>query len=180
MKVIGFAGLPGSGKSTVIEAIEDLGEVVTMGDVIRNEAKKRKIEPTDENLGKIAKEIREIGGQGIVAEKCVEFINELASEIVIIDGIRSMDEVKIFRKYWKLPIVAIILDEDLRFKRLSERGRSDDPKSLEDLKERDKREINFGVNEVIEKSNYKFINDKPIKVAKQEAKKLILEIINTF
>ncbi|MHA1527044.1 MAG: AAA family ATPase, partial [Promethearchaeota archaeon] len=53
MKVLGFCGLPGSGKSTIIEAIEDLGKVITMGDVIRNEAKKRKITLNDENLGTI-------------------------------------------------------------------------------------------------------------------------------
>jgi len=55
MKVIGFCGLPGAGKSTAIEAINDLGFIISMGDVIRNEAKIRNIEPNDENLGKIAK-----------------------------------------------------------------------------------------------------------------------------
>jgi len=177
MIVIGFAGLPGSGKSTVIEAIKDLGQVVTMGDVIRNEAKKRNLPPTDENLGMIAKELRKEGGQGIVAEKCVELIKELDTKIVFIDGLRSMSEVNVFRKHWKLPIVATILDDDLRFKRLSERGRSDDPQVLEDLKERDQREINFGVINVIEKADYKFSNDLPIDKAKQEAKKLVMEII---
>ncbi|MFO8020614.1 MAG: dephospho-CoA kinase, partial [Promethearchaeia archaeon] len=34
MKVIGFTGLPGSGKSTAIDAVGHLGTVVTMGDVI--------------------------------------------------------------------------------------------------------------------------------------------------
>ena len=180
MKVIGFAGLPGSGKSTIIEAIEDLGRVITMGDVIRNEAKKRNLKPTDENLGKIAKELREIGGQGIVAEKCVEWIKELKTEIIFIDGIRSMSEVSVFRKTWKFPIVAIILNEKLRYKRLSERGRSDDPKSIEDLIERDEREIKFGVNEVIENSNWQFNNELPIEKAKKEAKNLILKILDTY
>ena len=77
MKVIGFCGLPGSGKSTIIEVIEDLGKVITMGDVIRNEAKKRNTILNDENLGKIARELREIEGPNIVAEKCVEWIKEL-------------------------------------------------------------------------------------------------------
>ena len=50
-----ICGLPGAGKSTAIDAIKDLGVVITMGDVIRKEAKKRNVEPTGENLGKIAK-----------------------------------------------------------------------------------------------------------------------------
>ena len=76
MKVIGFTGLPGSGKSTAIDAIRNIGKIITMGDVIRNEARKRGTEPTGENLGKIARELREKGGDGIVAEKCVELIKE--------------------------------------------------------------------------------------------------------
>ena len=106
MKVIGFCGLPGSGKSTAIQSITDLGKVVTMGDVIRNEARLRGIEPSGENLGKIAKELREIGGPEIVAKKCVELINELGEEIVFVDGLRSMSEVNIFRLSWKFPIIA--------------------------------------------------------------------------
>ena len=179
MIVIGFAGLPGSCKSTIIEAIKDLGQVITLGDVIRNEAKKRNLKPTDENLGKIAKELRVSGGQGVVAEKCVEWINEFDREIIFIDGLRSMAEVNVFRKFWKFPVIAIILDEVLRFKRLSARGRSDDPKTIKDLQERDKREINFGINEVIENSDWKFNNDLPLDKAIEEAKKLILEIINS-
>ncbi len=71
MKVIGFCGLPGSGKSTVLKAIEDIGVIITMGDIIRNETRKRSIEPTDENLGKIAQELRDEFGPDIIAEKCV-------------------------------------------------------------------------------------------------------------
>jgi len=41
--LIGFVGLPGSGKSTVLKAIEDLGIIVTMGDIIRNETLQTKI-----------------------------------------------------------------------------------------------------------------------------------------
>jgi dephospho-CoA kinase len=179
MKVIGFAGLPGSGKSTIIEAIEDLGKVITMGDVIRNEAKKRNLKPTDENLGKIAKDLRESGGPGLVAEKCVELINTLKKSIIFIDGLRSILEVKVFRKSWKFPIIAIILDEELRFRRLSERGRSDDPKTLEDLKERDNREMNFGVNNVIENSDYQFKNNIPLEEAKQAIRNLVRKVIET-
>ena len=49
MKIIGFCGLPGAGKTTAIESIKDLGKVITMGDVIRNELLKRNIEPSDDN-----------------------------------------------------------------------------------------------------------------------------------
>jgi len=180
LKVLGFCGLPGSGKSTIIETIEDLGKIITMGDVIRNEAKKRNVPLIDENLGKIAKELREIGGPNIVAEKCVEWINTLKSKLIFIDGLRSMDEVNIFKKYWKFPVIAIVVDDDLRFKRLTERGRSDDPKDIKQLKERDNREIGFGLKEVIANSNYQFKNDLPVIESKKKARTLILQIIDDY
>jgi dephospho-CoA kinase len=177
MKVLGFCGLPGSGKSTVLKAIEDLGVIITMGDVIRNEARERNIEPSDENLGKIAQELREEFGPEIIAEKCVELIKNSDSEIIFVDGLRSIAEVKEFRKSWKFPIIAVIIDDKTRFERLSKRGRPDDPNTLEALKERDEREIAFGLNDVIHSANYKLNNNVSEKEVQEKTRELILDLI---
>ncbi len=179
-RVLAICGLPGSGKSTAIKAIEDLGIVVTMGDIVRNEAKKRNLEPNRNNIGKVATELRKTGGPTIIANKCVDLIKNLNEEVIFVDGIRSLSEVNIFRQYWKFPIVAIVVDEKKRFKRLFSRGRSDDPKTLEDLKERDKREINFGLDKVIEIANYTILNNSTIKDLKKKTRKVVIEIINTY
>ncbi|MFX1425554.1 MAG: AAA family ATPase [Promethearchaeota archaeon] len=181
MKVItiGLIGLPGSGKTTAIEAIKDLGVVVSMGDVIRNEAKKRNINPNGDNLGKIAKEIREKEGPAIIAERCVDLIKQKKEEVIIVDGVRSLSEVRVFRKYWEFPIIAIVVDEEKRFKWLFERGRSDDPKDIDDLKERDKREIQFGLKKVIEKADYIIENCSSIEDLKKKTRKIVLEIIKS-
>ncbi len=180
MNVIGFCGLPGSGKSTAIEAIKDLGTIVTMGDVIRNEANRRNIEPSGENLGKIAKELREKGGPAAVAKKCVELINKLDEDIVIVDGVRSFYEVNEFRKEWKFPLIAIGLNDDERFRRLYERARSDDSRSIDEIKQRDKREIGFGLKEVVSNADYKIQNDSTIEVLKKKTRKLVLEILQNY
>ncbi|MFX0075618.1 MAG: AAA family ATPase [Candidatus Hermodarchaeota archaeon] len=180
MKVLGFCGLPGSGKSTVLKAIEDLGIIITMGNVIRDEARKGKIELSDENLGKIARQLREEFGPEIIAKKCVEVIKNLESEIIFVDGLRSIAEVKEFRKSWKFPIVAVIVNDKKRFERLSKRGRPDDPKTLKDLKERDEREIAFGLKEVINSANYTINNNLSEKEVKEEARDLILDLIESY
>ena len=180
MKVIGFCGLPGSGKSTAINAIKDLGTVITMGDVIRKEAQERNIELSDENLGKIAKQLREEEGDEIIAEKSVRYVKMQNTDVIFIDGIRSIPEVKVFRKYWKFPLIAIISSDDLRFKRISERSRSDDSKSLSEIKERDKREIGFGLKEVILEANYKLENNSTIASLEQKTRELILDIIRKY
>jgi len=180
MKVLAICGLPGSGKSTAIDAIRNLGSVIIMGDIIRNEAKKRKLEPTSENLGKIAKELRLKYGSNIIAEKCVDLINKQHNNIIFIDGLRSMAEVKVFRKHWKFPIIAIVLEEKRRFKRLFERARSDDPKSIDDLKDRDKREIEFGLEEVLNNADYTIKNDSTKEDLKERIRKLVLDLIHNY
>ena len=178
-EVIGFTGLPGSGKSVAIAGVEDLGVSISMGDVIRNESKKRNLEPTDENLGRTARDLRAMGGHKIIAEKCVDFINELDSDAIYIDGIRSYLEVTVFREIWKFPLIAIEASENIRFERLKKRGRHDDPKVIDDLRERDNREIGFGVKDAIEKADYKFNNDNlTIKALQNKVRNLVLEILN--
>ncbi len=180
MKVLAICGLPGSGKTTAIEAIDDLGIIVTMGDVVRDEVKKRNLEPSGNNIGKIAKELRERNGPSIIAEKCVELIKKMNEQIIFVDGVRSLSEISIFRKYWKFPIIAIIVEEEKRFKHLFERNRSDDPKSLEDLKERDKREIAFGLDKVLEIADYKIYNNSSIDDLKKNTRKTVLGIIRNY
>ena len=176
-KVIGFTGLPGSGKSTAIEAIRELGTIITMGDVVREEAKKRGIEPTDENLGEIARELRKEGGNEIVAQKCVELIIESECEVIFIDGVRSLSEVNVFRKTWKFPLIATVIDENIRFKRLHERGRTDDPKILDELRKRDEREVSFGLKDVIEIADYKIENTSTVEELQKKTRNVVLKII---
>lgn len=180
MKVIAICGLPGSGKSTAIETIKDLGIVIIMGDIIRNEAKKRNVEPTGDNLGKIAREIRETGGQDIIAKKCIDLMKKKSEEVVFVDGIRSIFEVNAFRKIWRFPILAIEMEEKKRSQRLFNRARSDDPKNLEDLRERDKREIEFGLHDVLSKADYIIKNDSTIEDLKRKTRKTVLEILLNY
>lgn len=177
MKILAIVGLPGSGKTTAIEAINDLGCIVTMGDVVRNEAKRMDIEPSGSNLGKIAQQLRKNEGPGIIAKKCVELIKKKKDNIIIIDGIRSLAEVNVFRKFWKFPIIAVIVDEKKRLRRLFKRSRSDDPKNLEELKARDDRELNFGLDEVLQEADYKIYNNSTIDDLKKKARDVVLQVI---
>ncbi|MFX1357833.1 MAG: AAA family ATPase [Promethearchaeota archaeon] len=180
MKVIGFCGLPGSGKSTAIESIKDLGIIITMGDVIRNEAKNRNIELTDQNLGEIAKKLREDKGDDIIAKKCVNLIQSKEENVIFIDGIRSWDEVKVFKGYWKFPLIAIKTKKKLRYKRISERFRTDDPKNKTKIKERDEREIKFGLKKVIKNADFKILNNSTKANLRIRTRNLVLKIINNY
>jgi len=179
MKVIGFCGLPGSGKSTALEAIKDLGVIITMGNVIRDEAKKRNLAFNDNNLGKIAKDLRMKEGDEIIAEKSIEMIKKQKCTTIFVDGIRSIPEIKLFRREWKFPLIAIETNEKLRYERILDRSRSDDG-TKEMINVRDRREKEFGLEEVIEIADYTIYNNTTIDDLKERTKECVLNIIKNY
>ena len=122
---------------------------VTMGDAVRAEAARRKIEPSGANLGKIMLELREKNGAGAVAELVMNDIIKSKSDVVIVDGVRSLSEVNVLKKIGTVKVLAIHASGDTRFRFLTHRGREDVPTDLDDFTKRDSREIGVGMSESI-------------------------------
>ncbi|MEM3106202.1 MAG: AAA family ATPase [Candidatus Nitrosocaldus sp.] len=76
--IVCITGLPGAGKTTVADALKDIGfTVISMGDVVRREAERRGLELTDANLGKVMIELRSIHGPDAIAILVGEDIKRL-------------------------------------------------------------------------------------------------------
>jgi len=159
--LIGTTGMPGAGKDTVREVIQKLGfQVIVMGDEVRSEAKRRGLDITPENLGKIMLEMRRVEGPAAIAKRCIQKIKSMDSPFILIDGIRSLHEVEEFRRIFPdFKVLAIHASPETRFKRLLRRGREDDPKSWEDFMKRDMRELSVGLGNVIATADYMLVNE---------------------
>ncbi|MBN2157396.1 MAG: flagellar hook-basal body complex protein FliE [Candidatus Lokiarchaeota archaeon] len=175
--LIAIVGLPASGKTSAIEGIKDIGTIVTMGDIIREEALHQGLEPTSENIGKLAKSLRNDHGEDIIAQRCIDKIQNLTDKIILIDGIRSTAEVERFRERWKLYVIAITTPEEIRFNRILKRGRSDDPTNIDQILERDRRELQFGLREVIDNAEFVIINNQDVSSLQKKIKKLVEELL---
>ncbi len=142
--------MPGAGKSTIATALKSKGfEEINMGDAVRAEAKKRNLEPTGKNLGKLMLELREKNGAGAVAELIQPQIINSVSNVVVIDGVRSKAEIDIFKKIGTVKILSIDSSADTRYKFLQTRDRSDDPKTRDVFDKRDSREVGVGLGSSI-------------------------------
>jgi dephospho-CoA kinase len=159
--VIGLAGMPGSGKSLVVETAREEGyAVVIMGDIVREETEKRGWELTPKNVGKVMLELRKTGGNSVVAEKCVPKIKQSKTERVIVDGIRSLNEVAVFERYFsRFSLVGVHSSPETRFNRLNRRHRSDDPSEWKLFQERDMRELGVGLGNAIALAEYLITNE---------------------
>ncbi|MEM2968229.1 MAG: AAA family ATPase [Candidatus Bathyarchaeia archaeon] len=159
--VVGLAGMPGAGKSLVVETARALGyAVVVMGDVVREETRLRGLPLTPENVGKVMLELREKGGPRVIADKCIPTIEQQESSKVIVDGIRSLSEIEAFKTHFsKFSLIAVHASPEARFNRLFSRRRSDDPDGWEVFHERDMRELSVGLGSAIAMAEYIIVNE---------------------
>ncbi|MHA1687255.1 MAG: AAA family ATPase [Candidatus Heimdallarchaeaceae archaeon] len=179
LHVLGITGMPGSGKSVFAQFARECGyHIVVMGDVIRETARSRGLEPTQEACREMMIGLRKERGETVVAQLTFEKIEKLYAQgynKFVIDGIRSQAEVEYFRE--KLSddfyIIAVHVDPNIRFKRLKERGRADAPQTEEDFRKRDETELSVGVGETIAFSNFIISNNGSIEEFQKQAYELL-------
>ena len=163
--IVCLTGMPGAGKSSVACFLKEKGfMVVTMGDVIREEAKRQGLEPTDVNLGKMMLKLRQDLGPGAVGQIVLQKLardgnNNNSNNVVVVDGIRSVAEVEVLKKVGHVRLLAVHASQDTRFKHLRERGRADAPSDSDEFSGRDKRELSVGVSEAIALANEMISNN---------------------
>lgn len=170
--IVCITGMPGAGKTTVAKALANSFRVISMGDVIRKEAEKQNVEPTDTNLGNIMLKLREEYGLGAVAYLISKEIEKDNSDLII-DGLRSLEEVNVLKKYGKVKILAIHAPKEKRLVYLKERKRSDAPINLEEFEKRDKRELEVGIGEAISYADCIIMNDGSIEELQTKALEVI-------
>ncbi|MEE1336867.1 nucleoside monophosphate kinase [Methanobrevibacter sp.] len=163
MQIMGISGMPGSGKSIVSDMATEKGAlIVSMGDIVREEAKKR-----GESSKETAKNLRAEHGQYIVAELTIKKIKKLQDEgnekLIIVEGIRSPHEVEMFKENFdNFIILSVFTNPAIRFERLKLRMREDDSQDYAEFKKRDDTELGFGIGTVIALSDKLIINESDL------------------
>jgi dephospho-CoA kinase len=176
--VVGLAGMPGSGKSVVVNTAREMGyDIVVMGDVIREETTKRGLDLTPQNVGKVMLELRAESGNYVVAKKCIPKIEAQTSSKILVDGLRSLFEADIFKEHFPtFTLFAVHASPETRFNRLSNRHRSDDTSEIPVFRERDMRELGVGVGNVIAMADQVVVNEGSFEVVKAKVKISLLRV----
>jgi len=180
--VIGVTGMPGAGKATVREIVQKMGyPAVVMGDEVRDEAKRRKLKPTPENLGILMLKLREEEDPAAVAKRCIPKMEKAKGKVVVVEGIRSLREVEEFkRRFPNFTLIAIHASPETRFRRLFQRRRSDDPKGWETFMERDLRELGVGLGSVIATADHMIVNEGTKAQLKRKTREVLKEVLEKW
>ena len=171
--------MPGAGKGVFRRTVQRIGyPVVTMGDMVREEVKRRNLKPTPENLGKTMLNLRELEGPAAIAKRCIPKLKNATGKIVFIDGIRSLVEVDEFKKHFpNFILIAIHTAPKTRYQRLFRRRRSDDPTNWETFMERDMRELGIGMGAVISIADHLIVNKGTLPQLRQKIMQVMKEIL---
>ena len=155
-------------------------DVVVMGDAVRDEAKRRGLEPTGENMRALMKRLREERGPAVVAELCFPRIDR-SGPLVLVDGVRSLAEVEAFReRYGEAVLIAVHSSPRTRFERLKARGRPDDPREWEDFYKRDKAELEVGIGSAIAMADHMLVNEGTVEELREAARRLLRELVESW
>lgn len=157
--IVCVTGMPGSGKTLVARFLsEHLGTYVNMGDVVRSKAAEMGLEPTSENLLRLARELRARYGPDAVAREVVRNLSGLGG-VAVVDGVRNLEEVRCFSRVAPTVVVAVHASPRTRYERLRARGRRDDPSTYEEFLERDSRELELGLGSVVALADVVVVNE---------------------
>jgi len=182
MKVLGITGMPWSGKSEAVHIARSFNvNILRMGDYVWQEVQNRGLPLNDQNVGSIASDMRNRFGQDIWAQKTLEAIKKMnGKKLILIDGIRSIHEVQTFQRTLEsdFVLIAIIASDAIRYARAQHRGRADDSVDLQILKRRDKREISWGIKDVIAAADITIHNESTKEDFADAVKQLFLSFLN--
>ena len=140
MIIIGLTGRNAAGKTTAGEALGARGfSYLSLSDVIREEAKRRGLEPLRENLTALGNELREKHGPGALAELTVARMQPDRNYAV--DSIRHPAEVMALKKAGSFSLFHVFAPLEARFARSMQRGRAGDAQTLTDFIRQEEREF---------------------------------------
>ena len=183
VKIIAFVGMAGSGKSVAGDYMTEKGvPKVYFGGMIYKEMERRGIErtPDGESEKKFREEIRETEGKDWVVRQVIDEVYDLVEagqRRIVLDGVYSWTEYKILKHEFPgvLTFVAVVVDKDLRYKRVA--IRPDRPFNLDEIKERDRSEIeNLEKGGPIAGADYYILNNGTVEQATDRLAEILREI----
>lgn len=97
----------------------------------------------------------------------------------IIDGLRSPAELAVFKEAFgeRLRVIAIIAPSSVRASRIGSRGRVDDTSDPTGFQTRDRRELDWGLDKVIEAAQQRIVNDGTLEELRSRVRALVRDLI---
>ncbi|MFY9717683.1 MAG: AAA family ATPase [Thermoplasmata archaeon] len=176
MKLIVTVGMPGSGKDELVAVARAMGlATLKMGDLVRDETRRRGLPVTNANVARIASEEREKHGAGVWAQRALPKLSETR---MLVDGCRSDTEVTVFRhNFGDLFVLGIFASPETRHSRMASRSRSDDGGGLQEFFDRDRRELKWGIGSAFALADGMIVNEGSLDEFRREGRAVLERVL---
>jgi dephospho-CoA kinase len=169
--------MPGAGKGVISGVASELGvPILSMGDVVREHFEAVRDGRPRSEIGPFADTERSKNGKEIWARRLADRVDAGGlPRLMVIEGVRSRFEVDMFRERWgdSFRIMAVHASPGTRLRRLLVRGRPDDPRDQSSFDERDRRELAWGIGEVIALADIVLLNEGTIEDLRDKARDIL-------
>ena len=181
--IVGIVGPIASGKDVVARILEEKGFVkLNLSDEVREEAKSRGVAIERKNLQDIGNEMRKKYGEGYWAERLLKKMQ--IGKNYVITGIRNPGEILRFKIAGDFTLIGVDAPDVKRFEWIIARKKDSDPKTLEEIRAIDARDLGVGeesygqqVQKCMDFVEHKIENNGTLEELKQKVEKLLEEII---
>ena len=137
--ILGVTGNYAAGKDTVAEILQQMNfRHVSYSDLLREELKKRGEEITRQKLIDVANELRHDFGADILSQLALRPVED--GENYVFTSIRNPAEVNVLQQRRDFLLLNVLAPGKVRLKRITARKREQDPKTLSELREKERQE----------------------------------------
>lgn len=126
--IIGLTGQIASGKGTAAKYLAEKhkASILKFSDILRDILKTLEISESRENIQKISTAVRQAFGEDVLAEVIAKQALKITSPIIVIDGIRRLEDIKHLSLDPAFRLVAIEADIRKRYGRITKRDENTD------------------------------------------------------
>lgn len=161
--IIGFVGQAGSGKGTAANLLHEKygATVFTFSSILTDILNRLFLPSSRDNLVNMSITLRQGFGQNILAKAMSRQIENSTSDIVVVDGIRRIDDIEDLKSNPNFHFIEIVVDPKIRFERLKKRNQKpgEAEMSWEDFLAVGQKETELTIAKVAEQANIKLDNE---------------------
>ncbi len=175
--IIGITGSYGAGKDTAAELLQKMNFThVSFSDYLREELKNRNKKISRDALISLGNELRLKQGADILASSALLKVKD--GENYVFTSIRNPEEVKLLQQRKDFLLVKVIAPDKVRLQRLVARNREEDPKTLEEMRAKEKLENTTDphaqqLNTVAKMAKVTLVNDSTVEKLQSKVERLI-------
>jgi len=176
--IIGLIGKICAGKGTIVKYLEQKHGAASyrFSTMLRNLLARLYLPVSRENMQNMSTAIRQFFGEDIMAKVIAEDVKKDISNIIVVDGVRRVPDIKYLKEISGFKLVGILGDPETRYKRLLARKENagDEAKTYEDFLADHKKEADSQVPIVMAQADLEIDNNGSLEDLYRQVDQIIL------